>query len=306
MSKRKREAAKRTEQEEKKAEDAVTNHPLLATDGFVSDGSYSNRQRVLVLASRGITARYRHLLEDVKKMIPHHKKDVKLDTKGDIHAINEIAEMKGCNNCIYFECRKKMDLYMWFSKTPAGPSIKFHVLNVHTMDELKLTGNAMMGSRALLSFDDAFESAAHWRLMKQLLMDCFNTPRGHPKSKPFIDRVMAFYIADNKIWIRNYQIEDHTQTSKALHQAKAAGKDPRSLIEVGPRFVLVPIRMFGGSFGGPTLYMNPLYVSPNLQRAQAKRLRGEKYKNRMEDNEARAAKNEAAVMPRNEVDEVFR
>src|SRR3546814_6983147 len=101
---------------------------------------------------------------------------------------------------------------------------------------------------------------------------------------------MAFYIADNKIWVRNYQIEDHTQTAKALHQAKAAGKDPRALVEVGPRFVLVPIRMFGGSFGGPTLYMNPSYVSPNIQRSQAKRVHGQKYQNRMEDNVARAAK----------------
>jgi hypothetical protein len=32
---------------------------------------------------------------------------------------------------------------------------------------------------------------------------------------------------------------------------------------LGPRFVLNPIRMFEGSFGGPTLYQNPNYVSPN-------------------------------------------
>lgn len=31
----------------------------------------------------------------------------------------------------------------------------------------------------------------------------------------------------------------------------------------GPRFVLNPIRMFSGSFGGPTLYQNPTFVSPN-------------------------------------------
>ena len=32
----------------------------------------------------------------------------------------------------------------------------------------------------------------------------------------------------------------------------------------GPRFVLNPIRMFEGSFGGATLYQNPHYVSPNM------------------------------------------
>ena len=31
----------------------------------------------------------------------------------------------------------------------------------------------------------------------------------------------------------------------------------------GPRFVLNPIRVFEGSFGGATLYMNPHYISPN-------------------------------------------
>ena len=43
---------------------------------------YSNKQRVLVVASRGITARHRHLLEDLKMLIPHHRKDSKLDSKG--------------------------------------------------------------------------------------------------------------------------------------------------------------------------------------------------------------------------------
>lgn len=44
---------------------------------------YTNKQRVLLIASRGITARYRHFLEDLKKIIPHHKKDNKLDAKGE-------------------------------------------------------------------------------------------------------------------------------------------------------------------------------------------------------------------------------
>lgn len=34
-------------------------------------------------------------------------------------------------------------------------------------------------------------------------------------------------------------------------------------LQVGPRFCLNPIKIFGGSFGGPTLYENPLYISPN-------------------------------------------
>jgi ribosome biogenesis protein BRX1 len=130
------------------------------------NGLYSNKQRVLILSSRGITARYRHLMEDLKKLIPHHKKDNKLDAKGDIHVVNEIAELKSCNQVLYLETKKNQDLYMYLGKTPNGPSVKFHVANVHTMDELKLTGNCMLGSRPLLNFDASFDAQPHLQLLK--------------------------------------------------------------------------------------------------------------------------------------------
>lgn len=41
---------------------------------FASDGTYRNKQRVLLFSSRGITSRFRHLLGDLRKLIPHHKK----------------------------------------------------------------------------------------------------------------------------------------------------------------------------------------------------------------------------------------
>lgn len=170
-----------------------------ATELSGKEGMYKNKQRVLILSSRGITARYRHLLEDLKMMIPHHKKDNKLDSKGDIQAVNEIADMKSCNQVIYLETRKHQDLYMYVGKTPQGPSAKFHVVNIHTMDELKLTGNAMLGSRPLLNFDSAFDNTPHFQLMKCLLADAFGTPKGHPKSKPFLDRIMSFFIIKNNI-----------------------------------------------------------------------------------------------------------
>ena len=36
---------------------------------------------------------------------------------------------------------------------PSGPSAKFLVENIHTLEELKLTGNCLKGSRPLLNFD---------------------------------------------------------------------------------------------------------------------------------------------------------
>lgn len=35
------------------------------------------------------------------------------------------------------------------------------------------------------------------------------------------------------------------------------GPPQMSLVEIGPRFVLTPIRIFEGAFGGATVYSNP-------------------------------------------------
>ena len=72
---------------------------------------YTNRQRLLIISSRGVTARFRHLQEDIKLLTPHHKKDSKLETKGDVSSVVEIAEFKSCNQIMYFECRKHQGTY---------------------------------------------------------------------------------------------------------------------------------------------------------------------------------------------------
>lgn len=46
-------------------------------------------------------------------------------------------------------------------------------------------------------------------------------------------------------------------------------EEDASLVEVGPRFVLNLIKIFQGSFGGPTLYENPDFQSPNMVKSSA-------------------------------------
>ena len=58
---------------------------------------FRNKQRVLVLSSRGVTHRFRHLMLDVLKLLPHSTKDSKLEGKDRPMVINEICEMRGCN-----------------------------------------------------------------------------------------------------------------------------------------------------------------------------------------------------------------
>jgi ribosome biogenesis protein BRX1 len=77
---------------------------------------------------------------------------------------------------------------------------------VTTLAEMKLTGNCLLGSRPVLHFDGNFEKKPHLKLIKEVLKQTFATPKGHPKSKPFSDHVFGFYILDDKIWFRNYQV----------------------------------------------------------------------------------------------------
>ncbi|XP_072227752.1 ribosome biogenesis protein BRX1 homolog [Leuresthes tenuis] len=218
----------------------------------VSLGKWTNKERVLIFSSRGINFRTRHLMQDLRTMMPHSKADTKMDRKDKLFVVNEVCEIKNCNKCIFFEAKKKQDLYMWISNCPHGPSAKFLVQNIHTLAELKMTGNCLKGSRPLLSFDPKFDQEPQYALLKELFIQTFSTPRYHPKSQPFVDHVFTFTIADNRIWFRNYQIIE----------------EDASLVEIGPRFVLNLMKIFQGSFGGPTLYENPDFQSPNLHRRE--------------------------------------
>jgi ribosome biogenesis protein BRX1 len=204
-------------------------------------------------------------MEDIRNLMPHAKSDTKLDRKDKLFVINEVCEMKNCKKCIFFEAKKKMDLYMWLSCTPRGPSAKFLVENVHTMLELKMTGNCLKWSRPLLSFDPAFDAEPHYQLLKEVFIQTFSTPNYHPRSKPFIDHVLTFSIADNRIWFRNFQIIEENA----------------ELVEIGPRMVLNPIRIFRGSFGGETIYQNPHYQSPNEVRRLVRSSKSQRYINRV-------------------------
>lgn len=44
--------------------------------------------------------------------------------------------------------------------------------------------------------------------------------------------------------------------------------DKMTLIEIGPRFALNPIKLFDGSMGGETLWQNPNFITPTKQRSK--------------------------------------
>jgi len=163
------------------------------------------------------------------------------------------------------------------------------------MEELNFTGNCLKGSRPILSFDAAFDKQAHTRVIKELLTHTFGVPQTSRKTKPFVDHVMGFTLAGGKIWIRCYQITE-TEAGKqqktaeqeelepSISAPKSVGKGDTniSLVEIGPRFVLTPIVMLEGSFGGPVIYENKEFVSPNQIRSDLRRSKAGRYNQRAE------------------------
>ncbi|GMT18946.1 hypothetical protein PFISCL1PPCAC_10243, partial [Pristionchus fissidentatus] len=234
------------------------------------ESKWINRERVLVFCSRGADFRARHLMNDMKAMMPHAKGESKMDKSAPMNQIAEIALMKNCTKVVYFETRKHKDLYMWLGNISDGPSIKFLVNDVHTMKELKMTGNVLKGSRPVLSFDATFDKEPQFALIKQVLTQTFSTPNHHPRSQPFIDHVFTFSITPNhRIYFRNFQMCDETL----------------QLQEVGPRFVLHVDKIFSGAFEGDVLYENPTYLSPTESRKIMKQKKADAFqqKKRQQD-----------------------
>ena len=108
--------------------------------------------------------------------------------------------------------------------------------------------------------------------------------------------------------MRNYQIlEQQPSNAKEAHEIKRSGYTmSTSLVEIGPRFVLDPIRIFRGSFGGQTLYRNPNYTSPNESRAMARKAKGRVYEDRKMSQKLRKERKAEIVVPEDPLDSVFR
>jgi|EP00970_Alexandrium_tamarense_P010471 ribosome biogenesis protein BRX1 len=102
-------------------------------------------------------------------------------------------------------------------------------------------------------------------------------------------------------------MEQTASTAKEAHaQKKLTGHShSTSLIEIGPRFVLNPIRIFRGSFGGQTLYVNDDFVNPNITRSMEKKEKGEKYVRRKGAERKRKLREEEIVVPVDPLANVF-
>ncbi|KAH7832467.1 putative ribosome biogenesis protein BRX1 [Monocercomonoides exilis] len=255
-------------------------------------------KKVLIFSSRGIGAKQRYLMKDLQKMVTHSITEPKLDKKLKIAAVAEICKLRSCSGTVFFEVRKKTDLYLWLGMTPSGPTAKFQVYNIHTMQELQLTGNHMLNSRPLLSFDAHFDSLPHLAILKEMFTNIFAPPATHPKVVPYVDHIVEKNVARllGRTGIATVDEELADSTS---------GSDDPVLVEIGPRFVLDPIRIFSDSFKGQTIWKSQTYVSPTKIRAREKASRGMKYIHRVRSMRARKDHIKAVEPKLDPVEEVF-
>jgi ribosome biogenesis protein BRX1 len=104
-------------------------------------------------------------------------------------------------------------------------------------------------------------------------------------------------------------VEQQATTAKEAQEAKKrqeGNATDTSLVEIGPRFVLSPIRIFRGSFGGQTLYQNADFVSPNAVRAANMKDKSITYQERKFKEQKRKTRKRELVLPEDPLDSVFR
>lgn len=196
---------------------------------------------------------------------------------------------------------------------------------MHTTTELNFTGNALKGSRALLSFSQEFSSTPATNLIHELLLQTFSVPKSARRVKPFIDRILSFHWADGKVWVRHYQIvvtkaslvesdseDDDEEATPEEKKAKSKKRmeEKTELVEIGPRFVMTPIVILEGSFGGPVIYENKEFVSPNAVRAAIRSKRAKSHGMREEQRTKRSVKKkeleqELKIKKAGEIDEAM-
>ena len=54
-----------------------------------------------------------------------------------------MAELKNCSKVLFFEGRKKKDLFLTVADAEEGPTVRFNVEGLNTMGELKFSGNCL-------------------------------------------------------------------------------------------------------------------------------------------------------------------
>lgn len=107
--------------------------------------------------------------------------------------------------------------------------------------------------------------------------------------------------------MRHYQVVDKAADDKAAARLLAArGEQSTVLVEIGPRFVLDPVRIFAGSMGGATLWTSPTFVAPGRILHELKARKSAAYVQRVQATAERRERGEELVLPSDPLSAVFK
>ncbi|KAF7684492.1 Ribosome biogenesis protein brx1 [Astathelohania contejeani] len=180
----------------------------------------------MLIISRGSSASTKYIMKDLSRLIPSFRES-KFDNKNMLSEMSELMDMNECEHVIYFETTKRAH-HVWISSAN-GPTMRFNAFNMFSMGELRFLANSRKDGGHVLLFTKDFEEIDELKVTKKLFQGVF----GNPKEA---DRALCFFYLDEKIWIRNYVIEDG------------------ELKEMGPRMVLELDRIYEGCFNGSLKY----------------------------------------------------
>lgn len=212
---------------------------------------WKTKQRVLIVRSPLKKKNCQSFVDNLKLLLPHHKMESKWSKKGKKIDLSNICYSRNCNNLIFFDIKRNR-YCLWICKNITGPSLYFEILDYIPLHSFSFPGNCLLYSRPLLIFSKQFDELDHLKLIKEIFIHVFGTPKYHPLSKPFYDHCYNFYYINDLIYFRHYQILPTTL-------ADSNNINKQKLVEIGPQFTLHIIKIFEQFFKGNVIYENLKY-----------------------------------------------
>ncbi|KAL8272735.1 hypothetical protein Esti_003285 [Eimeria stiedai] len=240
---------------------AVAADPYLLEDAAYlrRDTRWLNKQRVLVLGSRGLTARTRLLLDDWKRLLPHHKAENKWEKKEKLQNITELCQLRSCNSVLYLEQRKN-DALLHIAKVPLGPTFIARLMNGFEF-------GLRCGS---LGFDCGLWFAVSGDFARVAFVWELSSALAPPLGVFSRVRITSTMEAFEGAFLTGLEEQEVQGSGRRTHVARGRGCHCRwsfriaplvlgeggdannphrqTYIEIGPRFVMDPVKILEGSF----------------------------------------------------------
>ncbi|SCL96908.1 ribosome biogenesis protein BRX1 homolog, putative [Plasmodium chabaudi chabaudi] len=241
------------DEEEEEGEKDETEDPYLLKDAtyIKKNDLWKMRQKVLIVRSPLKKKNCQSFIDNLKLLLPHHKMESKWSKKEKKIDLSNICYSSNCSNLIFFDIKRNRHC-LWICRNKTGPSLYFEILDYIPLHSLAFPGNCLLYSRPLLIFSKLFDELEHLKLIKEMFIQVFGTPKYHPLSKPFYDHCYNFYYIKDLIYFRHYQILPTTL-------ADSNNINKQKLVEIGPQFTLHIIKIFDKFFKGNVIYENLKY-----------------------------------------------